>query len=146
MLLSGMRSSPLLATSLCLLGSPSVGAQSFETRWGAAGTFGLGPVPQGSGVVAAVSAWTGDATSGITSNDTWAYHFGSATGTFINGRSVPGLTGAAPSVPGQFAVTGVTQVFNNDSNSLTSQTGTFDYLDAQAASETNRFYRLRWRP
>ena len=29
---------------------------------------------------------------------------------------------------------------------LTSQTGTFDYLDAQAASETNRFYRLRWRP
>ncbi|MBL8009686.1 MAG: hypothetical protein JNJ64_03680 [Flavobacteriales bacterium] len=55
-----MRSSPLLATSLCLLGSPSVGAQSFETRWGAAGTLGLGPVPQGSGVVAAVSAWTGD--------------------------------------------------------------------------------------
>ena len=55
-----MRSPSLLAPFLCLLGAASLPAQSFETRWGAAGTFGLGPVPQGSGVVAAVSAWTGD--------------------------------------------------------------------------------------
>lgn len=55
-----MRSTAIPASFLCLLVTAPFPAQSFETRWGAAGTIGLGPVPQGSGVVAAVSALSGD--------------------------------------------------------------------------------------
>lgn len=71
-----------------------------------------------------LASWSDDASSGIAANSTWAYHFGSTTGTLVNGRVVPGIGTAAPTVVGQFAVTGVTQVFPNDTNTLTALTGT----------------------
>lgn len=71
----------------------------------------------------AVTAWTDDPTSGISANTSWAYHFGSATPTFINGRSVSGIATGSPAVAGQFAVTGVDQVFPGDANNLTALAG-----------------------
>ncbi|MES2659952.1 MAG: right-handed parallel beta-helix repeat-containing protein [Verrucomicrobiota bacterium] len=69
--------------------------------------------------------WTGDSSSGISTEKTvWAYHFGSATDTAVNGVTVTGIATGNPSAAGDFAITGVNFVFNNHFNDLTALTGT----------------------
>ncbi|HMQ75000.1 MAG TPA: hypothetical protein PKE21_00400 [Flavobacteriales bacterium] len=55
-----MRSPALSVALLCLLGTSPVRSQSFETRWGAAGSLGLGAVAQAPGMVVGVSALNAD--------------------------------------------------------------------------------------
>lgn len=68
--------------------------------------------------------WTGDTTAGIGLDTKWAYHFGAAGSTVVGESIVAGVAGANPSAAGDFSITGVANVYNGDSNSLTSQTGT----------------------
>jgi hypothetical protein len=72
-----------------------------------------------------INAWTNDASSGIGPGQTlWAYHFGSTNIAVVNGVTVPGTgTNVNPSIAGQFSMTGVSFVFENDANSLTALGG-----------------------
>ncbi len=69
------------------------------------------------------SVWRGDATSGIYPESLWAYHFGSTSPAVIAGKTITGIGGGNPSVPGMFAITGVPNFFNDDDNSLTALGG-----------------------
>ncbi|MEO5914471.1 MAG: choice-of-anchor D domain-containing protein [Luteolibacter sp.] len=66
-----------------------------------------------------VNAWKGNLSSGIVEDSLWAVHFGSATNTTIAGKAVTGVAGANPSVAGNFSISGVPFVYNNDNNALT---------------------------
>jgi hypothetical protein len=63
-----------------------------------------------------VSAWTGDANSGITStlSYTHAYNIGAAASPMINGVPFIGVAGGNPSAAGSFSLVGPGNVFNND--------------------------------
>jgi hypothetical protein len=67
----------------------------------------------------AVSPWTGDATSGLSPQALWAWRFGSATNTTINGATVSGVEGPDADVPEMFTVRGIPNVFTDDENNLT---------------------------
>ncbi len=68
--------------------------------------------------------WTNDATAGISTASSWAWHFGEATTTTIQGQTVSGTAAMAPAVAGQFSITGTTALNNTDTNTLTALTGT----------------------
>jgi|GEM_PF-871442 len=69
------------------------------------------------------TAWTGDASSGIDSANTyWAYHFGSTALATINGVDVPGINAVTATVPGRFTLDALTNAVA-DTNNLTSLGG-----------------------
>lgn len=76
-----------------------------------------------------VNPWNNDATSGIntglTANRTYthAINLGTTTGTVVNGVTFTGVGGANPAVAGSFSTSGLTGVFNNDTNNLTGAGG-----------------------
>ena len=72
----------------------------------------------------AVSAWTGDATSGLSPRTRWARRFGTDQGTRINSADVNGVDGPNPAVPDMFAITGVPEIFTGDENNLTALSDT----------------------
>jgi predicted outer membrane repeat protein len=71
-----------------------------------AGSFSTGP-------------WTDDASSGIVSGTSWAYHFGSATPATVNGVTVGGIAGSTAG-NAHFDLTGPDSVFNDDVNLIVS--------------------------
>jgi Immunoglobulin I-set domain/Protein of unknown function (DUF642) len=68
-----------------------------------------------------VSAWTGDADSGIDSQYvyTHAYSFGTTLNAVINGVAFTGVGGTNPSVSNKFSTVFLGNVFNNDANNIT---------------------------
>ncbi len=68
-----------------------------------------------------VTAWTGDADSGIDPSYvyTHAYSFGSSGGTVINGIPFTGVEGGNPKVADKFTTTYLGNVFANDANNIT---------------------------
>ncbi|WP_338685209.1 choice-of-anchor D domain-containing protein [Haloferula helveola] len=81
------------------------------------------PVSRAWGDGFSVSPWTDDLSSGVTSATDWAYSFGSADSTMIQGVPVTGIAGANSSVAGRFSVT-IPNVFPGDTNQLTALAGT----------------------
>ena len=72
----------------------------------------------------AITAWTDDASSGISDIRTkWGYHFNSVGSTSINQVDVTGVTGNSPSVNDRFAVLGFAMGFAGDGNALTGGSG-----------------------
>ena len=73
-----------------------------------------------------VQAWTGDADSGVDAQYlyTHAYSFGNSADAIINGVVFKGVAGASPAVAKKFSTTYLGNVFNNDDNNITVNTGT----------------------
>ena len=97
----------LLARALALLGF------LLATTAAHAGTF-------------STAAWTNDATSGITAAQTsWAFHFGAATAATVNSVNVTAIASTSPSPYSrtEFDLTGLTSVFNADTNNVTGAGG-----------------------
>ncbi|BCX48837.1 regulator of chromosome condensation repeat-containing protein [Haloferula helveola] len=68
------------------------------------------------------ASWTGDASSGISLDSSWAYSFGSADSTTIDGFPVTGVAGGSPAVAGRFSVS-LPTALSGDTNDLTAQAG-----------------------
>ncbi|MBD5777997.1 hypothetical protein IEN85_00625 [Pelagicoccus sp. NFK12] len=67
-----------------------------------------------------VSAWTGDADSGVSSSSViWAYNLNSSAAATVNGVSFSAVQGVLPAVGGAFSTQGFDAPFPNDDNSLT---------------------------